>query len=339
MNNKLRKFSATIAATSLISFAALGSSNAQADTTDNTQQVTNGISTAIGFSTINMLSLIFRCFYDVNDAYNMWVKTLVVSNATQADIQSTHAVSSQSAALTTGYVFAATIEPPPPGKSSTSLFQSGFGIPKIASPGLYASMVPVARTQTGLDKSTYLSSGSLFGSSKFSNTQNDNQQAKAATFIQFLQGAGTLITPIDATTLSQADPGTVATYLNTLANYNAGQSVGLNALWTLFSERVPLQQLNGESSLSYDENQVLKRMQPAWTAAVTKMTIVDVARESLYTQAEMNYQMFQLRMQLEQLNGTLAAMQLQQQQLAGKPYLSAQKQQVMQSVKAAGNSQ
>ncbi|NNM59795.1 MAG: hypothetical protein HKM04_08270 [Legionellales bacterium] len=338
MNNKLRKLAATIAATGLISLSALNSSAALADSSDNTQQVTNGLSTAIGLATINNLSLMFRGLFDLGNAYNIWVQSLILSDATQAGIQSSHAVSAQSAALTTGYVFAATIAPLPPGSKPTIPF-TPQGVPKIASPGFYASLVPVTRTAAGLDKSSYLSSGSLLSSTKFTNTSNNNEQAKAAVFIQFLQNAGNLLTPIDASSLSQADPGTVASYLDTLANFNAGQSVGLNALLNLYSERVPLSQLNGESPLSYDEKQVLKRMQPVWTASVTKMTIVDVARETLYTQAEMNYQMFQLRMQLEQLNATLAAMQLQQQQVSDFSTLQAQKAAVMQSIKSSANAQ
>jgi hypothetical protein len=328
VKHKAQKLVALTTVTTAMTVGLLGSSTALADdSSDSVHQITSGVASAFGFGTINVLSGLYTYLQDCENAYSVWVLKTMQGNATQYAITDSQKLQAQTAKDTTAFIFNAVTAPNAQPQATTST-----GLPTNYSAGVYAAMVPVNRDTMGLAKSTYLSSEALFASTKYN---GDTQRQQAGTFIQFLGDAGARVTPLNAQTLQKADGATAASYLNSLATYYAGQSVGLNALYNLYNERIPVQQLNGESVLSNDQKQVLRRMQPAWTESVSKMTIVDVARETLYTQAEMNYQLFQLRMQLEQLNATLAAMQMEQQQISAKPLLMGKEQQVIQSANAA----
>lgn len=331
MKYKAQKLAAlTTVTTALVTATLVSSPAAYADdNSDSVHQITSGVASAFGFGTINVLSGLYTYLQDCENAYSAWVIKTMQGNASQYAVTDSQKLQAQSAKDTTAFIFNSITAPNAQPQSTTPA-----GLPTNFAAGVYAAMVPVNRDVMGLAKSTYLSSEALFSTTKFS---GDAQRQQAGTFIQFLGDAGARITPLNAQTLQKADGATAASYLNSLATYYAGQSIGLNALYNLYNERIPVQQLNGESVLSNDQKQVLRRMQPAWTESVSKMTIVDVARETLYTQAEMNYQLFQLRMQLEQLNATLAAMQMEQQQISDKPLLMGKEQQVIQSANAASS--
>lgn len=336
MKSKAKKLVVLTSVTTSVLFGLLGCNIAKAADSSNSgdavYQITNGISSALGFGTINTLSGLFIYFQDCENAYQAWVLKTMQNNNVQATITSSHAVQQQSGKDTTAFVFNALTAPLNGSQNTTPI----AGLPMTYSPGVFAALVPVNRNMQSLVKSTYISGEALFSGTKFS---GDAQRAQAATFIQFLADAGAKIKPLNQDTLQKADPTLASEYLNQLATYNAGQAVGLNALYNLYNERIPLPKLNGESALSTDENQALVRMQPAWTESVSKMTIVDVMRESLYTQAEMNYQLFQMRMQMEQLTAVLATMEIQQQQTTSKSLLMSKQQQVIQSANSGTTTQ
>jgi hypothetical protein len=81
------------------------------------------------------------------------------------------------------------------------------------------------------------------------------------------------------------------------------------------------------SVLEYDAKNATRRMQSKWYQYITsdKFTAADADREALVILAEQRYEMFAIRMQLEQLNATLATFQLQMQQGVNKPRLMLSK--------------
>jgi len=319
--------------TLVIALTLLSSTMTLADT-GNVQAITNGMASASATSTVNTLSNLYNYFQASEQSYIPFINSTMVSSPTQASILNSHVLQAQAGIQTDAFVFN-NISPPPCSASQPNCPPNEIKSPPPFSPGVYASMIPMTHSKNGLKRAQYISSSSLFSSPKF---ESDTQRRQAAIFIQFVANSGGLITPLTPQALKNADRTTMAAYLNALGVYYAGQSVGLNAFYMLYNERVPRQDLQNESVLSYDENQILRRMQPAWIKLVSQMTAIDVLRESLYTHAEQNYEMFEIRMQLEQLNATMAAMQMQQQQLLATPALMAKEAQVQTSTTANSTS-
>ena len=315
----------TVVCTSLLT---TGAAFADAAPNNTAQQVNSGVSQAFGAATSNILNALYVYLQDCQTLYAKWVSQLMQMNAGQYAMSDSQGIAMQSGKDTTAMIYALMT---PPNLQLKNGAQSP--IPYLFSPGLYASMVPVSRDETGAAQSEYLSSGSLLSTLQFDPSKE--QAKKALTFIQFVANMGNRIVPLTSSTLKNADPSAVYAYLNSLASFNAGQSVPLNTLLNLYNERLPLPQLNGKSALATDQQAVLTRLQPQWTASVNKMTLVDVMRESLYTQAQTNYQLFQMRMQLEQLNMTMAMMALQQQQTLGKSLVMQYEQKVVSSAQTA----
>lgn len=318
---KIKIKSSLLIASSLIATCFSTTAMAEGTTTSNF----NPIVTAIAIGTVNILGNYNTLFRAIGMPFMASQAAFFPATAAQSYLTTSHLVSLQSSQDTANFIFGA-VTPPRNSNQPTVV-----GIPISYSPGVYAAMVPVARTPVALAQIRYLSVGSLVSTSKF---QSNQQQLEASTFIRFLADAGGKVQALPSATLDAANTTAKNQYLNLLANYNAGQSVGLNTLYNLYNERIPLPQLNGESILSSDEKLAMHGMQPQWQAAVAKMTPVDLLRQNVYEQALNNYQTFQLRMAIEQLNTNIAVMQLIQQQSVAKPILAISAQNVASSAVA-----
>ena len=183
----------------------------------------------------------------------------------------------------------------------------------------YAKVIPTSQ-QAAQQSAPLFNSGTLLNNM----TLNTQQQNAAQTYINFLADAGN---PVPTPQGSWVTNGTSATtkYLNALGTYNTQLSAGLNTMYLLLEERKPQAALGNISPLAYDAAEAERRMQPDWYAKITgkQFTPADVARENLVIQAEQSYDIFQVRMQLEQLNTTMTTLQFQLLQAMNKPALIA----------------
>ncbi len=280
--------------------------------------ISDAISTGIG----NISALLEKLFEKFGDNYQNTVSNTNTQNAMQASMATDRTVEGQAAAYTLNFTFNSLTAPSAKSKG-----------PERISPGAFAALIPTsAESSDAMKNMLSLSSGALLAKTVYG---TKDEAAAANAFVQVVGDGGDRVTALAPSVIDKAKstPEGVS-YLNTMATYNAATSVALNALFTLLAERMPLESLNNkDSALSYDQKGALRRMQPNWTTLVPELTTVDVLRESLYAQAEMRYEMYEIRMQLEQLNATMAALLLSQQQTMGKSLLMIKQQQV---IKGAG---
>jgi hypothetical protein len=277
-------------------------------------------SDAISAAATQIIQELHRLFYDIAESYEAVVRSNYDQNTVESKLASDHIAEKQGGDYTNTFIFNSLTAPSTKNKSA----------PKRNSPGYFAAMVPYSADAGSVaDQTPYLT-----GTTLLSNTMlNDKQAPQANSFIQVLADGGNRIPQLDPELIDKVK-GTpeAVSYLNTMATYNAATSVALSTFNTMLAERLPAPAFNKKDSiLSFDEKGAARRMQDAWISTVPKMTTVDLLRESLYTQAEMRYEMFQLHMQLEQLNATLAALLLSQQQTMNKSLIQQKQQQLLQA--------
>ncbi|MAZ39205.1 MAG: hypothetical protein CMF49_03720 [Legionellales bacterium] len=305
MRKKIIKWGVTAASISIIAAALISANIAQAEDSPNlpnsisaTNSAENGIN-ALGKL---VLAQILRLFTFPDSNYNDYLnKTTVPVNAQQIALGQ---------------------QIKPLAKNDTLSFLANNSLyvdNALDTQQQYAKVIPTTQ-QTAQQNAIFFNSGTLLN-----NMILKPGQAKAAqVYINFLADAGN---PVPTPQGSWVNNGTSATtkYLNDLGTYNAQLSTGLNTLYLLFEERKPQTALGGKSALSYDAAAAERRMTPDWYTKITgkQFTPADVSRESLVIQAEQRYELFEIRMQLEQLNTTMTTLQLQLLQSMSKPALIA----------------
>ncbi|MBB72275.1 MAG: hypothetical protein CMF50_07745 [Legionellales bacterium] len=205
-----------------------------------------------------------------------------------------------------------------------------------------ASIVPQADEKNLADYYPYISYASIANNmaiepsdfnfwSFVTNPQQAKQNLKnspmsqAQLFLQLLAGNSNAVQPLDTNALDPKNydgeiiPQTVLKYQAGLGTLAATSSVGLNTFATQIAERKVQKDLGAKSGFSGD-------MSPLQLAAkkasyrlesdqiqntINKATPKDLQVQTYILLAEINQAMFENRMQLEQLNANMAAVELQ----------------------------
>lgn len=125
-------------------------------------------------------------------------------------------------------------------------------------------------------------------------------------------------------------------YMAVLANYAAGTSVGLSALYDMAAKRYPQQKIKdmkltnvkGDSieSVAQLERHMAERraLSPEWYATMAAATPATVERETLFLLAELRLQAYRNQQQQERILATLAAIHLATMQTVGNTMLTMQ---------------
>lgn len=172
----------------------------------------------------------------------------------------------------------------------------------------------------------------FFNASNYLNTYVlTNQSIDPTNFISTLASAGNPIQTLPASAYKNAATNpAVATFLAGMASYSARESVGIGSLGQLIYERMPVNGLSIDgkpaSALSYDAKLATQRMDASWYNQILSnkdTSPTDLMRENTLIAAESRYELFQIRMQLEQLNATMATLQLAYEENTSKPLILA----------------
>ncbi len=169
----------------------------------------------------------------------------------------------------------------------------------------------------------------FFNASNYLNTYVLNTSSQnTKDFINTMAGAGSPIQALPASAYSNLSRNPSATsFLAGMSSFTARESVAMGALNQLVYERTPISgyNLNGQpaSLLAYDANIASQRMNSSFSDFLTKSTTTpaDLQRESVLIAAESLHEQFEIRMQLEQLNATLATLLLSYEEGTNKPLL------------------
>lgn len=214
-------------------------------------------------------------------------------------------------------------------KNLSSLLSSSVSV-QAQNSAKFASCVPVPGATTtscntpgtGDTKSTNIfSAGALLGNIAID--KNSSQYNEAGQLIQFLSDQGNQLLNIPDN-LSKAQPGVnpkLDAFRASLGSYQALQSVGLNVFYNLLAERTKQQGLgktagipgvNDASPLQVEAYAVQMPMNPEWIKNnVTKASMSDIAKQQLLLLVGIQNELFKIRSQLELLNATSAATQLE----------------------------
>ncbi len=154
-------------------------------------------------------------------------------------------------------------------------------------------------------------------------------ERNALTLLQFVSGLNNSITALPKM-VSVSGMGPIAAFQKQFGTYVAQQSVGLNVLYGLLSERLVKpglgQQLGGPqkdmSPLGLDQYMATRRLNVndpnGWLAQLSNATPAQIAKENLMLLAEMRYEMYLMRRTQEETNMLLATQQLQQTSVAAE---------------------
>lgn len=154
-------------------------------------------------------------------------------------------------------------------------------------------------------------------------------ETEVMNFILFLSGQPIIDPPLTPDQL-EGNSTLIKNYLAGLAAFTAQQSTGVSVLNNLLKERtvqkgnqfsdalgnpvgasINASNTQDMSPLQVDEYMATRRIgNQNWYNAIQAANPAQLSQESLVLLAQLNYQMFQQRMQLEQLNATLASLQL-----------------------------
>lgn len=144
------------------------------------------------------------------------------------------------------------------------------------------------------------------------------KSAKATGFIRFVTGQAQPIKQMSEQNfrLLQKDPNAMATYLTAIRNYAALASVGISNFNHMLAERQVAAGSNAQSKMQLEQEMVMRRFgdgkqASAWRSRMETASPVVLQREALYLLADMNYQLYQSRLQQERILATLSAMQMQ----------------------------
>lgn len=169
---------------------------------------------------------------------------------------------------------------------------------------------------------------------------DENAKKTSEKFIGLIAGIGNPIQALPSYAYQNlsSNPSSAA-FLSGLGSFTARESVGIAAITQLIYERTPIKGLttpDGKpaSYLSFDAAMANARMQPQWrTDFLTNSNTrpADLQRESVLIAAESRYELFQIRLQLEQLTAVMAAMQIGTEEISGKPLLLSARNEVIQA--------
>lgn len=203
----------------------------------------------------------------------------------------------------------------------------------------YANLLPTSK-----DPQSMQNNGAIFNIGNIINksTINIADVQKAQLTIDFVTGASNPITGLPSPA-NESTSRDVLAYKASFGSYITLQSVGANVLQGLLNERIPQNGLGAEtgsgnsnmSPLGLDEFLATRRIDigtnsaQEWTKKISTANQAQVNKEQLMLMAEMRYEAFEQRMQLEQLNATMAALQLELNQSLNSTSLNMQKSQVL----------
>lgn len=203
----------------------------------------------------------------------------------------------------------------------------------LASSVLYApSATAAAKYYAGLmpdSEKGAQQKANFFNASNYLNTYVLNTSSQnTKDFINTIGGAGSPIQALPATAYNSLsrNPSAVS-FLAGMASFSARESVGISALNQLIYERTQIKgyDINGKpaSALAYDQEIASQRMNAKFTTFLTdpNTTPAELQRENLLIAAEALHEQFEIRMQLEQLNATLATLLLSYEEGTNKPLL------------------
>ena len=154
--------------------------------------------------------------------------------------------------------------------------------------------------------------GSFFSSSKSS---EQSQSSAAAGFIKF---ASALADPLAVAPFLPKEPEKAARYLAGLRTYAAQMSVGLSNLHQMLARRVRTGAENPRSQLELEHQMAVRRLGGEWHTQMEQASPLTVSRETLYILAEMNYMLYQHKVQQERLLATISMLQLQSMRFMGR---------------------
>jgi hypothetical protein len=160
-------------------------------------------------------------------------------------------------------------------------------------------------------------SSSAYGEQLGANTKPGDY---AYNFINIVTGAAT---PIPTLTITEyhnlkSDAARVQ-FVTKLRRYLALMSVGLSNFNTMLMRRMPQQGLGEKaglpnatdaSPLEVENYMARRRLGKQWRDEMEKASPLTIQRQTLYTLAELNYQLYQLRQENERILATVSAMQV-----------------------------
>ena len=190
-------------------------------------------------------------------------------------------------------------------------------------------------------------------------TYNATQQKQAQKYIQFAANLATPVKQLDTSKLTPAQmlklqtKPSYKTYEVAVRSILAARSVALANLYKAYAERTPLTiDANGTSTsqsnnppisvLSQREMLATQRItSPDWYKNMATQPVTVIDRESLYIQAEMRYEMYQMHKDMERLLVTMSMLQIQglQANEQGLGILLNKVQQDINSITGTGHSQ
>gem|GEM_PF-4036906 len=199
--------------------------------------------------------------------------------------------------------------------------------------------LPQANTQNSTTAVSIRSISSLLNQTGLKNSDANTARA----FILYLSGQTDPVSPIPQN-LEKSAPEEVEAFNGLVAVYAAAQSTGLNVLNYLLQERIipstgnsgfadalsnqlynqttGLNPATPMSPLQLDEYMATRRVANGqWYQATQNATPGQLSRENLNLLAEIRYEMYEQRLQMEQMNATMAVLQLTLTQAMLRPLL------------------
>lgn len=174
----------------------------------------------------------------------------------------------------------------------------------------------------------YFSLATILNISSFDESKLTQELQQAEQYIAFISGQANPVPPLDEIAATKSNPA-IENYRAALGSYTAAQSVGVNTLNRMVNARIPDKSLGDAvglnqaiSPLQLEERVATTPLGSAWMQKMATASPADIQKETLFLLANMQVQLFQSNQQLEQLNATLAALQLQSLQGLNRASLS-----------------
>lgn len=212
--------------------------------------------------------------------------------------------------------------------SNNILASSVLYVPSAAKASLeFAKLMPNSEDRAKKQASLF-NAGNYLNTYVLTTTPEDRLN-----FINTLSNAGNPIQALPSTIYKNlADNPSASTFLSGMASFSARESVAISALIQLINERTVAESggqnftIDGKaaSALAYDEAITSQRMKANWYKnflSNPNTTSTDLQRENVLIAAESLHEQFEIRMQLEQINATLATLLLSYEEGTNKPLL------------------
>ena len=212
---------------------------------------------------------------------------------------------------------------------SVQQYMSGLGIsPPYAQPqsgGIFSGPSSEQNTPNASDQSLNLDS--LLQPLALQSQTDTSDLVKALSFIRFSSGQAIPAKLVSSSqfALMKKTPDQLNEYMVTLRNYAALSSVGISNFNSMLAKR-EIPQGQTKSELQFEHDLASRRFGDGqsdsdWRKRMEAAPPVVIQREMLYLLAEMNYQLYLNRMELERILATDSAMQLHQLQTDAKSQL------------------